>query len=252
MRNLYSIIISFIFFIPFISFSQTTITFDDQGWVDEEFIGTSVTLSDYTFSATENGSAIQLKVDTGNSFSGLALVCNNVNFVDGDILTVTKSSGSFDFQSFHYSGADFITSITVTGYKSSSQVATQSNSSPGVSGTFTLSVDFNDVDEIRITAGGGFGFLANLDQFVFDTAILGITDYLNKALQFYPNPVTNTLYLNKPSHINVLNITIYNSLGSVIKRTESSKTDLSNLPTGLYFAEIKTNIGTIIKKIIKK
>lgn len=48
-------------------FSQTIITFDDQSWSDEEIIGTTVTLSGFVFTATEIGSAINLKVDNGNS-----------------------------------------------------------------------------------------------------------------------------------------------------------------------------------------
>ncbi|OUS16488.1 hypothetical protein A9Q93_05740, partial [Nonlabens dokdonensis] len=152
-------------------YSQTTITFDDQGWADEQNIGTSVTLSGYTFSAKENGVTFDMKVDNGNSFSGLSLVASNENFVNGDILTITKSGGSFDFQTFHYSGALFLASLTVTGYKSSTLVATQSTNSPSTDPTsFILSADFNDVDEIRITAGD-FGLTLNLDQFVFDTAV---------------------------------------------------------------------------------
>ncbi|MTI88250.1 MAG: T9SS type A sorting domain-containing protein [Balneolaceae bacterium] len=156
---------------PF-AFSQTTVTFDDQGWSDEEFIGTSVTINGYTFSATESGSSISMKVDNGSSYSGLALVANNENFADGDVLTIVKSDGGdFDFTSFYYSGTSFLDDYTVKGYSNNTEVASVTNSSPASAGTETLSSAFDNVDEIQITTGTSFGLLVNLDQFVFSAPV---------------------------------------------------------------------------------
>ena len=154
------------------TFAQTIITFDDQGWVDEEFIGTSVTLSGYNFSATEGGTVIPMKVDNGNSSSGLSLVANNVNFIAGDILTITKSGGgNFDINSFHISGSTFLGQLTVRGYSGGMVNVTQTDISP-IDGTFILTdLLWNSVDEVQIERiSGGFGLVVNFDDFSLDAA----------------------------------------------------------------------------------
>jgi len=239
--------------------AQTTVTFDDQGWVDEEIIGTSVTLSNYTFSATETGSSIDLKVDNGNSFSGLALVANNVNFVDGDVLSIVESSGDdFSFQSFHYSGADFITSLTINGYSDGSLVATQVNNSPGSSATETLNSNFENVDEIRIEAGGGFGLLANFDQFVFNQATLGINNYEITKPSIFPNPTNDYITLSFNETQDSIKIRITNLQGQEIEsrnynKIRQVKLDFRYYFSGIYFVKItNTKFNNEVFKILKR
>ena len=72
-----------------------------------------------------------------------------------------------------------------------------------------------------------------------------------------PNPVTNTVNINVASGVNLQSITIYNTLGQLVKTVagsemiSSSSIDVSDLKTGTYFMECNADFGAIRKKLIK-
>ncbi|MAU37175.1 MAG: hypothetical protein CMD14_07380 [Flavobacteriales bacterium] len=71
----------------------------------------------------------------------------------------------------------------------------------------------------------------------------------NHNVTIYPNPTQGDLFIN--SFEKVISITLCNPLGKVIKKTTNQEAlSLKKLDNGVYIIHIKTEKGTITKKII--
>ena len=89
-------------------------------------------------------------------------------------------------------------------------------------------------------------------------AALGIENLLpENTVSLYPNPTENknfTISLN--NLLDNSSITIYNSIGSVVKNFRTSnkeeKIDLTHFSQGMYFVKISNNGKSLVKKIIVK
>lgn len=81
--------------------------------------------------------------------------------------------------------------------------------------------------------------------------ILGTQEFAIKGLKIYPNPAKYLLFITSLEAIE--SVTIYNLLGKrLLQKDENTKqTDVFSLPSGLLFVEVKTNTGTIVKKLLK-
>ena len=83
---------------------------------------------------------------------------------------------------------------------------------------------------------------------------LANNQFLNKNLQFSPNPIVDIL--NIKSDEIITNVAIFDILGQVVYNQKFSnldlKLELSQLNSGNYFAKIETNNGQQIIRIIKK
>ncbi|MGY0392211.1 T9SS type A sorting domain-containing protein [Bizionia sp. KMM 8389] len=108
---------------------------------------------------------------------------------------------------------------------------------------------FGDLD----LAGNDRIFNTTIDLGVYEyNSTLGLEDDIyDFELKLYPNPASDRLFIKSNKTINRL--TIYNVNGQVIKQIHSisNGVDVSSLPTGLYFLNIKTAKGEISKKFIK-
>ncbi|MCF6307975.1 MAG: T9SS type A sorting domain-containing protein [Flavobacteriaceae bacterium] len=83
---------------------------------------------------------------------------------------------------------------------------------------------------------------------------LNLNDYYVNVFNIYPNPAHNFFVIDSDIPIN--KITIYNSLGKIIKRIDDATVkntfDVSSLKSGIYFLKIYFNNNIITKRIIKK
>jgi hypothetical protein len=73
------------------------------------------------------------------------------------------------------------------------------------------------------------------------------------AMEVYPNPATNNLNILLPDGIDELDhfeISLFNSFGQLVLQTTSMKIDLSRLPNGLYYLNMKSEEGEFNKKVI--
>ncbi|MCH8319282.1 MAG: T9SS type A sorting domain-containing protein, partial [Bacteroidetes bacterium] len=87
----------------------------------------------------------------------------------------------------------------------------------------------------------------------------GIGAYLSKNIKIYPNPATGILFIDH-KNADVFSIKIYNLLGKCIAKFNKNNfvslspsllnIDLSDQTNGIYFVEIITNTGLLIKKFI--
>ncbi|MCH7783967.1 MAG: T9SS type A sorting domain-containing protein [Bacteroidetes bacterium] len=87
-----------------------------------------------------------------------------------------------------------------------------------------------------------------------DTPILSISENTKQPVYFYPNPVSNTLFISSENTL-IENITVYSVLGEKVMELtakEINSIDVSSLSEGLYLLEINTPEGRNIQKFIKK
>lgn len=97
-------------------------------------------------------------------------------------------------------------------------------------------------------------FKSQTQQFGNPTWPVGINETLLHKIQTYPNPTNGIITVN--SEIPILQIEVFNSTGILVephRRPLNSAVDidLESLPLGLYFFRIKTENGTVTKRIVK-
>ena len=86
-----------------------------------------------------------------------------------------------------------------------------------------------------------------------NTVSLGTQIYVaDQVLAAYPNPVTDEIYIQKPSDVVVLNNRIFNNIGQMVLENSALTFSVSALANGVYYLEIETSKGIYHKKIIKK
>ncbi len=86
-----------------------------------------------------------------------------------------------------------------------------------------------------------------------DCAALGIEDILlGKSVTMYPNPVTDILTIN--SEIALTKVEIYSTLGMKVKEISTGFNSIptNDLSVGIYLIKIESELGFIVKKLIKK
>ena len=70
------------------------------------------------------------------------------------------------------------------------------------------------------------------------------------GLLLFPNPVNDLLIVGTDKEIS--HIKIFNQLGKLVKQTSSKTVDVSQLPSGIYFAEIEQEGKRIMEPFIKQ
>jgi pectate lyase len=178
----------------------------------------------------------------------------NINSTDGsatyDGLTLTKRLK--------------IESATGITYTTSVQSSLTLVFDPTFSGTIK-------VDNVSYTASSGIvtipnvqagshsitkGSVANLfyikTQYSSATVLATKENSISEKLKVYPNPVETSFNISTPETIEMVNI--INNAGEIVKtiRGNNKTIDISNLTSGTYFVQIKTNKEIIHQKIIKK
>ena len=76
----------------------------------------------------------------------------------------------------------------------------------------------------------------------------GIT--LEASTTVYPNPVQDYLQVNSLSNASYSLFSVGNPVQNSLLQEGVNTLDLSNLKSGVYFLEIKTTSGTIVKKLL--
>ncbi|WP_298340831.1 T9SS type A sorting domain-containing protein [uncultured Algibacter sp.] len=86
---------------------------------------------------------------------------------------------------------------------------------------------------------------------VYDlNAVLSIQSFEKDYFSYYPNPVNDVLNINLNKGLELKQINIYNLQSQYLYSVKSSKIDVSNLLSGMYFIEVETNQGKSAKKIV--
>ncbi|WP_282122551.1 T9SS type A sorting domain-containing protein [Algibacter mikhailovii] len=86
---------------------------------------------------------------------------------------------------------------------------------------------------------------------VYDlSAVLSTQSFKQDYFSFYPNPVKGILHIQLNSGQDLKQVNIYNLQSQYLYSVQTSKIDVSDLSSGLYFIEVVTNKGKSAKKII--
>ncbi len=76
--------------------------------------------------------------------------------------------------------------------------------------------------------------------------------FLEKNIDIFPNPTNGLLHIESNNLFEILEVTLYNTLGTTIEINPSNESiDLSDINTGIYFLSVKTSKGMITKKIVR-
>ncbi len=94
----------------------------------------------------------------------------------------------------------------------------------------------------KTTNGGGIGEPINIES-----------ETLLNELNLFPNPATSQIQLSITSSNQIQSITTFNYLGEVINLNfnETLQADVFNLPTGIYFTEVITENGSVVRQWVK-
>jgi len=119
-------------------------------------------------------------------------------------------------------------------------------------------VNFGDNQAYTITPKGVNAsyppVLGNLNVYQDETitkvfSLTNIND-LNQAIDIYPNPSQGIFNIETENQI--VKVDVYNIAGQLVYKAQDSKTiDISSQSSGIYFVNIITNEGSVLKKIIK-
>lgn len=109
------------------------------------------------------------------------------------------------------------------------------------------------LDDIELTNNRwlGISFGANRPYIPVEGLLqLSIQDHQTVQFQIYPNPVATTLHISTPQP--VLEALVYSLSGQVIAKANTTALDVSNLPSGTYIIEVRTESARAFKKFIKQ
>jgi hypothetical protein len=85
------------------------------------------------------------------------------------------------------------------------------------------------------------------DTVVVTVSPLGINELKNIGFKVYPNPAKDRIYIEGKG---TNEIKLFDVLGNEILNAKEKEIDVSSLKNGVYFVQVKTDKGEIIKKII--
>ena len=107
-----------------------------------------------------------------------------------------------------------------------------------------------NIEPTHLALEGAAGFILHYS----DEEQFSITDHQIYQATIYPNPTSEKLFISSNNTI-IETIVIYTILGETIKSVKSfssNQLDVSTLSNGMYFIEISSKEGKLVKKFIKK
>jgi hypothetical protein len=82
-------------------------------------------------------------------------------------------------------------------------------------------------------------------------SVLSVTDLnLDDSLRVFPNPATDTIHVS--SKVALSSLLLYDVYGKLIlkKENNTNSLDVSRLNSGMYFLEVSSNTGKVVKKVM--
>ncbi len=229
-----------------------------NGFIISFFTGEPMSL-DSTYNNITQEKGAQLKIGAQGFGCDLATLITCTN-------KIAEVNGRYEFN-----GAPNVATIEV--YASKFNVAADSSE---VIGQGVLSIDQNTsgltnfsvpidyfTNEIPDSVYIFFNYLQgdsltyfNFDQIVTSLITTGVESKENKAFSVYPNPAKDVLKITYSTEIKNANWNIYNITGKLIKQelaTEILKEiNIADLPTGIYFLQMKNQDNIYTQKFIKE
>ena len=173
---------------------------------------------------------------------------------DATLSNLAVSSGSLTpaFNSTHYNYtvnvANSVSSITIT--------ATPNNPNAtlsGDTGRHTLIVGANPFT-ITVTAEDDTTIQNYTVTVTRANSGSGISETTMGEINIYPNPTTGQLTINN-EQLTINNVEIYDIYGRNVHsftRSLVHSINISHFPSGIYFVKIQTELGEVVKKVVKE
>ncbi len=204
----------------------------DQDSFDCTYIGTPVTI---TLTVTDNNNLSETCTTTAHFVDNILPVFDT-NTLPDDMTVAYNNAGNNG-----YILPDFTTSVVVTDNCTSSVVADQ-YPSPGqtlTSGLHTITLEiFDDSNNFDF-----YEFVINVD------GTLSAATYIIDGLTVYPIPTHDRVNLD----VVVDAVRVTNLTGQeVMQLTQTASIDLSEMPNGIYFAQISKDGKQEVVRLIKK
>ncbi len=119
------------------------------------------------------------------------------------------------------------------------------------SGIYNINIEFHQGSICPFS-----GFDATIAQFdttlnITTTSGLGSNNNTISDVFLFPNPTYDEVMVHLEKN-NLISISLYNSLGTLINEFYSTPFSMAYLPNGIYWTIIKTNSGQSSKKIVKR
>ncbi len=235
---------------PNFSNNDDNIIFDAKNTSDEEVIGV-IDLASTKISAKSGASGSVLIPDgkwgvwyangTRNllsdekemlSFAFPGLSNNTEGVISGTNITLEVPGGTN------------ISSLTPTFTNSADATVTVSNQLQ-VSGV--TSQNYNNTVAYKVTAQDGTSKTYNVKV----TVIASINDVAN-SIKLYPNPASNRISITSSAFINKIECYSVNGLKLFTAPTGQTTLSITDLPRGIYFLQIQTEKGLVLKRFSKQ
>ncbi|MGB3947395.1 MAG: T9SS type A sorting domain-containing protein [Bacteroidia bacterium] len=115
--------------------------------------------------------------------------------------------------------------------------------------TLILSPTADTVYFVTVTGSNGCTAIDSVEVFV----TVGVNELsLNETISLYPNPAKNLVKV-RSNGVTLETIKIYNLAGAIVYEQLSNKSEEVlnlNIPTGVYYMHLKTEVGTSVKKLV--
>ncbi len=225
---------------------KTTVPFNNVGWT-----GTAVAF--WLKAGTDNNGYI---IQAGTGF-GVQFQSSNVScFFDGSssasLVSTTNNLNDGNWHHVVCQNDGVSTEIYIDGVFNTSQnevmydQVTPTHFYMGMTSNFTADIA-SYIDELRI-----YDYLLTQNQIENlgnPTANIIADQKLTSELTISPNPTNEKIHIQTTS--NILSVSLYDMNASKILSQTESEVNLQAFKTGTYLVEIKTDKGTIMKKVIK-
>ncbi|MPT31660.1 MAG: T9SS type A sorting domain-containing protein [Chryseobacterium sp.] len=210
-------------------------------------------IANVTFADINNNSASNAGYEDFSNVIGNVTAGQIYNF------TASSTTGSSDFDQvivwidlnqdgdFDDAGEKVLT----TSYKTSPWTGVVTIPATAVAGRTKMRVRLYGAISNPNTTPCGASYYGQVEDYTLNIGQLGVSDISSGSLRYYPNPVTDILWVT--SDKKVQQISVYNSAGQLLQEISNSNViDLSRLSSGVYFVKASVEGKTETAKVIKK
>ena len=156
----------------------------------------------------------------------------------------------------HYNDGSFANAGSVRVYKNVSGTWTKigadiDGEAASDNSGFSVSLS-SDGTTVAIGARNNDGSFADAGSVrVYDlAAVLSSDSFVLRNFSVYPNPASEQVTITLQENLQLEKVTIYNTLGQLIKTEKNSSINVSSLSKGSYYFEVITNKGKATKTIV--
>jgi hypothetical protein len=196
----------------------------------------------------------------GNFFIGLAVDINNTltDALSLKLNTPLVAGNSYQLSFYNKKDGGYNTNVLEVGYSTDSVLfGTSIGTAPLPTTTWGLvSFSFTPIVNsqfltVRTIAGSyGWNFIDNFT--ITETTEADKQPIEEQKVTVYPNPASGFISIQPNFSCKVITTTIRDAQGKTVLITDKSTIDLSALSPGVFIAEINTDKGRVIKRILLK